>query len=90
MAANEGVEDAGRPQDSTVRRVVAAHAATLDSAYPARGREICRWLRAPGRALRGIWFLSEPHVEGGWFRAWVAVPTSDERAALQASWHIRR
>jgi transcriptional regulator with XRE-family HTH domain len=53
------------PEDSTVRRVVAAHAATLESAYPARGRDVRRWLRAPGRAIRGIWFLSEPQPTVG-------------------------
>jgi transcriptional regulator with XRE-family HTH domain len=47
------------PEDSTVRRVIRAHAATLESAYPARGRAVRRWLRAPTGRIRGIWFLSE-------------------------------
>jgi hypothetical protein len=46
------------PDESTVRRIVQRHAATMDSLYPARSREVRRWLRRPDRPLRGIWFLS--------------------------------
>ena len=47
------------PEDSTIRRVVARHSVTLESLYPARGRQIRRWLRRPDGPLRGVWFLSE-------------------------------
>jgi len=47
------------PDRSTLRRVVDAHARTMGSVYPARGREVRRWLRDPEEPLRGIWFLSE-------------------------------
>jgi transcriptional regulator with XRE-family HTH domain len=47
------------PDRSTLRRVVAEHARTMGAIYPARGREVRRWLRDPSGPLRGIWFLSE-------------------------------
>ena len=47
------------PADDTLRRVVARHAATMDTAYPARSREVRAWIRQPSGTLRGIWFLSE-------------------------------
>lgn len=47
------------PDESSVRRLVARHAATMEAAYPARSREVRAWLRAPQRSLRGLWFLSE-------------------------------
>lgn len=47
------------PADDTLRRVVARHRATMDSAYPARSREVRAWIRHPSGVLRGIWFLSE-------------------------------
>ncbi|HUG47759.1 MAG TPA: helix-turn-helix domain-containing protein [Candidatus Limnocylindria bacterium] len=47
------------PEDSTIRRIVAQHALTMDSLYPARGRAIRRWIRRPDGPLRGLWFLSE-------------------------------
>lgn len=46
------------PDHPTIRRVVARHAATMDAVYPARSREVRAWLRAPTRAIRGVWFLS--------------------------------
>lgn len=46
------------PEDSTIRRVVERHEATLAAAYPARGREVSRWIRQPSGPLAGIWFLS--------------------------------
>ena len=48
------------PEDSTIRRMVAAHRATMDALYPARGREIRAWLRRPAGNISGIWFLSNP------------------------------
>lgn len=47
------------PEDRTIRRIVAAHEATMTAVYPARGREVRAWLRRPERPLRAIWFLSE-------------------------------
>jgi transcriptional regulator with XRE-family HTH domain len=47
------------PEDSTIRRIVARHAVTMDALYPARGRQIRAWIRRPGGPLRGLWFLSE-------------------------------
>jgi hypothetical protein len=48
------------PSESTARRAVARHAATMDRLYPARSREIRSWLRRPQGPLQGIWFLSHP------------------------------
>jgi len=47
------------PNEMTVRRIVARHAMTMASVYPARSREVRAWLRNPVTPLRGIWFLSE-------------------------------
>jgi hypothetical protein len=47
------------PEESTVRRIVERHAATFDSAYPKRSREVRRWLRNPMGSIRGLWFVSE-------------------------------
>lgn len=48
------------PEASTIRRVVASHSQTMRTLYPARGREIHRWLRQPNHSIAGIWFLSDP------------------------------
>jgi len=47
------------PDRLTIRRIVERHASTMDTVYPARSREVRRWLRDPAQPLRGIWFLSE-------------------------------
>lgn len=45
--------------DLTSNRVlVRRHAATFDSALPARNRELRRWLAGPVGAVAGVWFLS--------------------------------
>jgi transcriptional regulator with XRE-family HTH domain len=49
---------------STVRRVVRAHATTMSSLYPARSRQIRNWLRKPEGDMAGIWFLSIPANSG--------------------------
>ncbi len=49
------------PEDATARRVARRYAAILDSAFPARNREVRRWLRKPFGPLRGLWFLSDVH-----------------------------
>jgi Holliday junction resolvase-like predicted endonuclease len=50
------------PEESTVRRRVAAHDATFANAFPARNIEVNRWLRAPVGALSGLIFLSTARV----------------------------
>jgi len=47
------------PEDATARRIARQHSATLEVAFPARNREIRRWLRQPVGPLRGLWFLSD-------------------------------
>lgn len=47
------------PNDSTVRRVVERHGATMHTLYPLRGREFRAWLRRPDRPVGAIWFVSE-------------------------------
>lgn len=49
------------PEDPTARRIARQHNATLGVAFPARNREIRRWLRQPVGPLRGLWFLSDVH-----------------------------
>ncbi len=51
------------PSMNTHRRAVAAHAAVLAAALPARTREVRAWLERPEGALRGIWFF--PCTPGG-------------------------
>ncbi len=46
------------PEDATARRVAQRHSATLGTAFPARNREVRRWLAKPVGPLRGLWFLS--------------------------------
>jgi transcriptional regulator with XRE-family HTH domain len=43
--------------DGTARKVIARHEATFANAYPARTREVKRWLRAPSGSIRGVLFL---------------------------------
>ena len=45
------------PDDRTARRRVVDHAATFDVAYPARTRDIRRWLADPRGRLSGVMFL---------------------------------
>jgi hypothetical protein len=49
--------------DRTSRRRVAAHAATLQAAYPGRGRAVRSWLAAPNRSapMRGLLFVTSDH-----------------------------
>jgi DNA-binding XRE family transcriptional regulator len=46
------------PENATVRRGVARHAALLQTALPHGSNEVRQWLRAPAGTLRGTWFLS--------------------------------
>jgi hypothetical protein len=47
------------PDETRCRRVVEVHQRTMGAVYPARGRQVRAWLRAPSGPLSGIWFLSE-------------------------------
>jgi hypothetical protein len=47
------------PEDRSARRAVQRHSTVLDSALPARSRQIRRWLRQPAGPLAGIWFLTD-------------------------------
>lgn len=47
------------PSENTVRRMVARHALTMASLYPARSHEVRAWLWKPDRPISGLWFLSE-------------------------------
>jgi len=47
------------PEDRTIRRVIAAHAATMRSIYPADSRQFRAWLHHPANPISAIWFLSE-------------------------------
>lgn len=51
------------PDTDTARRAVARNAAVLDPAFPARGRVVGRWLRAPVGPMSGILFV--PVVPAG-------------------------
>lgn len=46
------------PEDSTARRRVSQHAATFETAFPARTMGVNRWLREPSGSLSGLMFLS--------------------------------
>lgn len=49
------------PSLATPRRRVARHAAVMGAAYPARGSELRRWLKAPnGKPLAGLLFFGDP------------------------------
>lgn len=45
-------------EGATARRVVAEHRTIFDSAFPARSRQVRRWLATPSDPLSGLWFLS--------------------------------
>lgn len=47
------------PRSNTVRRTIDAHASTMATLYPGRGREVRAWLRQPSTPLRAIWFVSD-------------------------------
>ena len=50
------------PDQSSMRRIIRQHEATMNAIYPARSREVREWLRAPDRSIAGIWFLSNPRI----------------------------
>ena len=45
------------PDDRTVRRRLGEHASTFDVAYPARTRDVRRWIRLPSGPISGLLFL---------------------------------
>jgi len=47
------------PEDRTIRRLIAAHSATMRAIYPADSRQFRAWLRDPVQPISAIWFLSE-------------------------------
>jgi transcriptional regulator with XRE-family HTH domain len=47
------------PDTSTIRRRIEDHAETFRRAYPARGREVTRWLKGPAGPMAGILLLRE-------------------------------
>jgi transcriptional regulator with XRE-family HTH domain len=49
------------PNDRSQRRIVQRHSRTIDAVYPARAREIRRWLWRPVGRISGLWFLSDGH-----------------------------
>lgn len=57
------------PDTSTVRRRIADHATTFARAYPARGREVRRWLADPNGPFAGILLLAERSPSRGRRRA---------------------
>ncbi len=46
------------PDQMRLRRLADRYATTLDALYPARGREVRRWLRHPSGHVNGLWFAS--------------------------------
>jgi hypothetical protein len=50
------------PETSTARRTVARHAGVLNTALPARSRDVRRWLARPVGGLAGTWFLSSAQL----------------------------
>jgi len=53
------------PEDRTIRRVVERHSATFAASYPARNREVRRWLREPVGPIAGLWFVTVKHPRAG-------------------------
>jgi hypothetical protein len=47
------------PEDRTVRRRIAGHAATFDAVLPARSRAVRAWLRRPMGQLAGVLLLTD-------------------------------
>ena len=47
------------PDTSTIRRRIEDHAETFRRAYPTRGREVTRWLKAPAGPMAGILLVRE-------------------------------
>jgi transcriptional regulator with XRE-family HTH domain len=52
------------PDDRTARRRLDRFGATFDRAFPARSREVRRWLKAPSGPLSGVIFVSDSRLPG--------------------------
>ena len=52
------------PDLDSARRDVARNAGLLDRMFPARGRDVRRWLRRPGGDLNGILFVADTNPVG--------------------------
>ena len=46
-------------EDGSSRRIANRYRETLAAVYPARSREVRRWIRQPSGSLSGLWFLSD-------------------------------
>lgn len=53
------------PEHRTARRRIEEHAATFGSAFPARNREVDRWLNAPVGTVSGLLFLPRDQLANG-------------------------
>jgi Holliday junction resolvase-like predicted endonuclease len=71
------------PDDRTARRRLAEHASTFDTAYPARTREVRRWLASPVGRLAGVLIL--PASQGTTARHRVGRSSVARRAISQPS-----
>lgn len=49
------------PEDRSIRRIVERHQSTFAASYPARNREVRRWLRDPHGSIAGLWFVTVKH-----------------------------
>lgn len=49
------------PEDRSIRRIVGRHESTFAASYPARTREVRRWLREPHGSIAGLWFVPVKH-----------------------------
>ncbi len=67
------------PDDSTTRRRVARHRATLHAALPARTVAVRRWVRSPVGELAGILFLPEDGSRQPRHRVAVTKPRTVDR-----------
>lgn len=52
------------PDDRTARRRLGQFGATFDRAFPARTRDVRRWLKAPSGPLAGVLFLTDSRLSG--------------------------
>jgi hypothetical protein len=58
MAAGHRAKVLILPDDGAARRIAARYRETLDSVYPARTRDVRKWLKRPSGQLAGLWFMS--------------------------------
>ena len=46
------------PEDRSIRRSIERHGSTFAASYPARNREVRRWLRTSHGSIAGLWFVT--------------------------------